>query len=401
VCHQLGAWHQAEVGSSISTSVNAVAKEEREREKTTIDILTKTFTTKDKWGKVPNETSTQFIKRLERDLEFCGETVPKTAWYRVFSYVISTEPIHVSEWVSRNITDKKLDWVSAKSAFIKEYTPVDEKLRIAENYRACRQYEHDKRERCGEYGQRFMHLAEQHGVKLDAETTLQDFQKGLSFSMQQVLLEHINHTQIQNKDYKITTLEEMIRVVKLLERPRLKIGSGYDDQSGKDNKFKRMNNNLSTSTSGFKKLEVSNYSKKVCIHHPGSSNHSTEECIKGKTLGNNNKIVQPIIATSTVLGPHIASSRTSTQTGASGISSAQSGTSVKPFNFACHNCGVIGHKAADCKVTKRGNMYTANNNTTMMTSKSPTSSNNNNTSYRAHPPPQQQQSPHKKVKEKK
>ena len=355
LCGIQGGWHQrdpaaaqleekeremkhAQPGGGAAEAAEAarrLAKEERDDEAKIISTMEKTFSSKDKWGSVENETATKFIERIERELHLCSKVIPKEQWYRVFPYVIPTNMEEVSTWTNKHIVDKELSWTQASKEFIERYTPSDESRILTERYLNIRQRQN---ETCREFGNRFQTLAmDQPQVNLDAPLVIQHYLSRIHKNVREKVFHQIRSEKVSKPTYEIKTLKEAIRVAELMEDSAG--GDHSHGTGGRDGGDKQTNKSSSNKqSSSFHKTQAHKHSdgSKYCTHH-NTSSHNTEDCWV-RNGGNPSGTSPNTIKTTTASRPPLGPSRSPSQTGA--------GTR---FQGTCHRCGRLGHKEAECR----------------------------------------------------
>ena len=366
-CHEDRGWHThqpvvqqgyPDVGigpnmgvSAAAASARAAAKELRDRERDLISMLQKTLTPQPNWKEVEGETATQFIERLKRELLSCGCVVPVDQWYRGFPLIVDQHNIEVREWVNNNIVVKKLAWDDASLAFIRRYTPVDEKERLTAKYRDCH---HKEGQTCREYGQEFQQLAQLLEIPLDTVPTVTQYRLGLRGQTQARVLDEINRRRYDNPEFAVTKLADAMHLAELLDTSSAASSSSVGNRdntavSGESTTSVKESHRVKETQSDRSHQRTSDTQQerltegKYCSHHK-TTTHNTEECDFLRARRQQQQqggAGTSVSSTATAAGPPLAPSRPASQTGA---------VSRWKIRGDCYKCGEPGHRAADCIV---------------------------------------------------
>ena len=219
-----------------------------------------------KWDR--NSSCRQFLEQIDLLMPSSGiieDAVHK--WNQVLPRLMLGENnVSAAKWVQANIIEPKLDWEKSKELFTSHFQYAEHRETVKLEFRRCKQ---TKGESVQSYADRFTNLIAQLGFKADDPQTIDRFTDNLlpeclrEFSKSVVVIKQ------SNSEFVINTLARVIDLCITIDVAN----RTADLQAGATRQASNSSNqsNKSSGPAG---------GSKSCIHHPGSTTHTTAECRK-------------------------------------------------------------------------------------------------------------------------
>ena len=169
------------------------------------------------------------------------------------------------EWVIDNIVKKSLSWSDACVSFTLHFELCDSKVSLQKKYDTCKQA---KSETVQCYSDRFRVLTSRLSIP-DNEQTIHHFLSGLTASIFGMYERAVTNQELFNSGFTSSTLslEQVITICIKLDVNNRTINENRQNHDG-----------VNPPAPVDKPKHIPAPGKKVCIHHPGITNHTTAEC---------------------------------------------------------------------------------------------------------------------------
>ncbi len=264
-----------------------------------------------------------FLQKVAQRLLPSG--IPDAHWYKVLPYLMDNDDA-AAEWVSINIVARELSWVDTKTAFTAQFQLSDHTETLRREYRECKQ---GKTEPVQAYANRFLVLVHQLGYEPDNEHVVSHFTEHLTAYIYGKYQEYLVLKQMDDPEFAIKQLDKIIAFcirLDVAQRTAAVHSAAHAVSSG------AAAAPSSSAAAGGKKSGAGGVVKH-CTNHPHATNHTTAECVKGKSV-----------------------SRAVGAASGGGHSAARDGSwrSSDKKPLTCFTCGAVGHIAPECPKKEAG-----------------------------------------------